>query len=425
MSVRIFHPMVAPFVQQAARALHEAGQLDRFITSIRYDATRRGQRWAVRAARLFRWDLERELRRRTVTEIPAVCVESHPWGELLRVLTARLDRDGRATDFIWERAEQAFDRRVARGLHRGLTGLYAYEYCSLASILRARELGLPVAYDMPAPEPTFVQGLLDRELAKFPELLTPWHRWTADRESRRIARRHAEYRAADVVIAASNFTKSSFAPAGLDDAKVRVVPYGAPPPVTENEALSGGSPKTAPLTFVWAGTFSVRKGAHYLLEAWRAAGLGRHARLLVYGSIALPPRIMHPLPAGIQLCGAVPHAELMQSMKTADLLVFPTLCDGFGMVVTEAWSRGVPVLTTRAAGAADLLRPGENGLLVPPGDCAALAEQLQWCVGHRSELSAMRIPSLATAATWQWSDYRKKLATVLGASGLFKNQFHG
>jgi len=421
MSVRIFHPTVAPFVQQAALALHEAGQLDRFITSIRHDPDSRRQRLAFAGARLFGWDLEREFMRRRIAGLPLNRVESHPWGEFLRVATARLDRDGRATDFVWERVEQAFDRRVARGLTPDLGGIYAYEYCSLSAITRARGLGLPVAYDMPAPEPTFVQGILDRELAKFPELLTPWHRWTAARESRRIARRHAEFRGADLVIAASDFTRSSFAPAGLDVGKVRIVPYGAPP-VSPPPAIVQSS--DAPLTLLWAGTFSVRKGAHYLIEAWRRHDLGRHARLHVFGSVALPGRVLQPSPGGVEFHGAVPQTELLAWYHRADALIFPTLCDGFGMVVTEAWSRGVPVITTKAAGAADLLQPGRNGLLIEPGSAEAIAAAIAWCQDHRAELRAMREASLATAAGWQWPDYRRRLAEVLDEAGLFRSR-HG
>lgn len=418
MSVRIFHPMVAPFVQQAARALHEAGQLDSYITSIRYAPDSAAQRAAFAAGRLVGLDLEREFRRRTVSAVPAEKVVSRPWGELLRVATARADRDGRLTDFVWERTEQAFDAAVARRLHPGLTGLYAFEYSSLAAITRANALGIRVAYDMPAPEPRFVQAILDREAAKFPELITPWHQWTADREEGRIARRHAEFTRANLVIAASQFTRNSFAPAGLDVGKVRVVPYGAPPVVERELALSGGT-TSGPLELVWAGTFSVRKGAHYLLDAWRTHALGRHARLRVYGSVPLPDRIVRPVPEGIEFAGAVPHSELMAALHRADALFFPTLCDGFGMVVTEAWSRGVPVITTTAAGAADLLRANENGMLIPAANADAIAQGIEWCLAHRAELRAMREPSLRTAAGWQWSDYRARLATVLREGGLF------
>ncbi len=419
MSVRIFHPMVAPFVQQAAFALHEVGQLDRFVTSIRRDEHSLGQRVISKLARPLGIDVPRELSRRVVRNLPHELVESHPWGELLRVAVARLDRDGRVLDYVWERAEDAFDRRVARGLHSGLSGLYAFEYSSLASITRARSLGLSVAYDVPAPEPVFVQNLLNREMEKFPELVTPWHQWTAAREPDRIARRRAEFARANVVIAASTFTRESFASAGLDTTKVRLVPYGAPPVNDRDVALAGGSPAHAPLNLLWAGTFSVRKGAHYLLESWRRNHLGRHAKLRIFGSIALPDRLLYPLPDGVEIGGAVPHQELMARFHEADALIFPTLCDGFGMVVTEAWSRGVPVLTTPAAGAADLLQDGRNGVLFAPASSNEVTRVVDWCLAHRTQLRAMREAALATAANWQWSDYRARLAAVLREAGLF------
>jgi glycosyltransferase involved in cell wall biosynthesis len=89
------------------------------------------------------------------------------------------------------------------------------------------------------------------------------------------------------------------------------------------------------------------------------------------------------------------------------------------MVVTEAWSRGLPVITTDRAGASDLLKTGENGLLIRAGDAQAIAEALDWCLSHRKELRAMRDASLATAQRWQWTDYRRRLAEVLREAGLF------
>lgn len=422
MSVRIFHPMVAPFVQQAARALHEAGQLDRFVTSIRHDPRGLGQGLLVALGNAAGLDLGRQLARRAVTDVPLELVDSHPWGEVLRLLVSRLDRDGRLLDYTWERAEHAFDRRVARGLHSGLTGIYAFEYSSLATINRARALGLRVAYDVPAPEPRFVQAILDREMANFPELVTPWHRWTAEREEERIARRRAEFQRAHLVIAASEFTRRSYAAAGLDAGKVHIVPYGAPPPCSRDEALRTDATAGSPLTLIWAGTFSIRKGAHYLLEAWRAGNFGRHARLLVFGNVELPARVLQPLPDGIELRGSIPRAELMEHYRRSDALIFPTLCDGFGMVATEAWSRGLPVITTDRAGAADLLQPQRNGLLVSAGNERAIRECLDWCLSHRAELRAMRESSLATAAGWQWADYRRKLTAVLRAGDFFPSR---
>lgn len=420
MSVRLFHPMVASFIQQVARSLHEAGQLDRFVTSIRRNPGSRGQRALCAAARLAGLDLERDLARRVITEIPPAKVESHPWGEVLRVAVARLSHgDARPHDFVWERVEGAFDRLVARGLHPGLSGVYGFEFSSLATFTRAQALGIPIAYDLPSLEPGFVQKLLEAEADKFPELDTPFHRWVSEREPGRIARRRAEFNAARVVLANSTLTRDSYAAAGLDTAKVRIAHLGSPPCIDRDLALQGGGRSGEPLSLVWAGTFSVRKGAHYLMDAWRQHDLGRHARLKIFGFVSLPDRVMRPLPEGVELAGARPQAELLAELHRADALMFPTLCDGFGMVVTEAWSRGVPVITTRMAGAADLLRPGENGLIIEAASVDAIARAVTWCHEQRDRLRAMREAALATAASWQWPDYRRRHAAVLREAGLF------
>jgi glycosyltransferase involved in cell wall biosynthesis len=422
MSVIISHTSVAPFVQQAARAILEAGQLDRFITTIRYDSDSQAQRWICRLAKILGFDLETQLRRRSVTELPPDKVECHPWTEIVRLLSGRIDGGGRLTDMVWARSEPAFDRMVARRVRADHHAVYGFEYSSLATFTRARELGVRTIYDVPAPEPAFVQNLMDREVARFPELETSYHRYTAAREEHRIARRRAEWHAADLVVVASQFTLRSFANAGLDVGKVRIVPYGAPPPIAsaELDRASGGQEGT--LRLIWAGSFSIRKGAHYLMDAWRRGRFGRHARLKVYGTVSLPERLLQPAPDNIEFAGSLPQSQLFDRYPENDAMIFPTLCDGFGMVVTEAWSRGLPVITTEMAGASDLLRPQQNGLLITAGSADAIASALEWCLTHRGELRAMRKGALATAAAWQWSDYRRTLAGVLGERSVFGGQ---
>jgi glycosyltransferase involved in cell wall biosynthesis len=419
-SLLLFHPSVAVFIQQVARSLHEAGQLERFITTVRDNPGSLVQRTACTLGRLAGRDLRVQFARRAITEIPLERVETHPWGELLRLATGAVDRSGRLTDLVWEKTETGFDRRVARAVHRGLSGVYGFEFSSLASFQRAHELGVRTVYDIPAPEPEFVRALLEAEMEKFPELRTSYHRHTARREPQRTARRRAEWHAADLILVNSHFTKNSYARAGLDCTKVRVANLGAPAPLPRDAALgTQAGHATTPLTLMWAGTFSIRKGAHYLLDAWRRGNLGRHARLQIFGLNMLPERIVQPLPAGVEFRGSIPRTELLNHYRAADALIFPTLCDGFGMVVTEAWSRGVPVITTDRAGAADLLKAGENGLLIRAGDPAAIVEIVEWCHSHRPQLRAMREAALATATTWQWSDYRRFHASLLESAGFW------
>lgn len=413
MSVLLAHTMTAPHVQQAARALHEAGLLHSYVTALRDRPDWWVQRIVCTLARLAGRDLAALFRRRAVTEVPAHLISDHPWGEILRLLAGRMVGGGTLTDLVWERTEPAFDRAVARHLDGGVRAVYGYEFSALHTFRRARSLGIATIYETPAPEPGYVQALVAREVAQFPELQNSYQRHLQARAVARQDYRSAEWDAADLVIANSKLTRESFAFAGRDVGKVRVVPLGAPPPVESEVACSGGTQGRGPLRLSWAGTFSIRKGAHHLLEAWREIRPAPQAELHVYGSQALPGRLLQGLPAGITFHGSIPRARLLESFRHADLLVFPTLCDGFGMVVTEAWSQGLPVLTTAQAGAAEQLRPGENGLIVPAADPAALGSVLRWCLQNRAALGGMRAAARSTASAWQWADYRRALVEAV------------
>jgi glycosyltransferase involved in cell wall biosynthesis len=98
------------------------------------------------------------------------------------------------------------------------------------------------------------------------------------------------------------------------------------------------------------------------------------------------------------------------------VLVFPKLCDRFGMVVIEGFSQGLPGITASQAGAGDLVR-SDNGLIVPAADAHAIADALDWCTTYRSELKGMRRKALHTAPRLQWFDFRGE-ATTNDVSGV-------
>ena len=199
-----------------------------------------------------------------------------------------------------------------------------------------------------------------------------------------------------------------------------MVPLGAPSPIAEVRV--DPERRTRPLEVIWAGSFSLRKGAHYLLKAWQLLNAGSAARLHVYGELVLPERLRTSAAEGIIFHGSVPQPLLFSAYELADVLVFPTLSDGFGMVVTEAMSHGLPVITTDRAGAADLVT-ADNGVIVPAADPQALAGALQWCLDNRDRLVEMRIHALETARRAQWSDFRKHLIGALD-QGLRRAGYH-
>jgi glycosyltransferase involved in cell wall biosynthesis len=91
------------------------------------------------------------------------------------------------------------------------------------------------------------------------------------------------------------------------------------------------------------------------------------------------------------------------------------------MVTTEAMSQGLPVVTTESDGASEVIKSGENGLVIPARNAAALAEAISWCAENRGALHVMAVHARETAASWQWSDYRRAVsgavARALGGGG--------
>jgi glycosyltransferase involved in cell wall biosynthesis len=78
----------------------------------------------------------------------------------------------------------------------------------------------------------------------------------------------------------------------------------------------------------------------------------------------------------VRFTGALPDAELARLYRRADLFCLPSVQEGFGIVFLEAMACGLPVVATIAAAVPEVVPAGRAGLLVPPGDSAALADAL-------------------------------------------------
>ena len=403
--VILSHAGAGVFVKQAGQALFQAELLQRFVTTI----IDRPNSWWRRCGVPNAW-LDEQLCRRAVTGFPDALAVGHPGRELLRLLAQRVDRSGVLADVVWEWAELGFDQWVADHGLDGAGAVYAYEHAALSTFLAAKERGIACVYDVPAPEHEFAQRVRDDEIRAHPQLDNAYQRRTRRCRARRTARRRREWAAADMIFVGSDFTKSTYSAAGLSVDKVRVIAPGAPPVHAEAPERLNAHPTHA-ARFLFVGAVAVHKGVHHLLAAWRLlnvpAGL---ATLEIVGDVSLPGAVLRDCPDSVHFSGRLRSEKVLEHYRRADALVFPTLCDGFGMVVTEAFSQGLPVITTERAGAAELVRPGINGFVVAAGDPEALASSLDWCLTHRADLQAMRAEARATAAGWQWSDYRRRLA---------------
>ncbi|MBF0625201.1 MAG: glycosyltransferase family 4 protein [Magnetococcales bacterium] len=109
-------------------------------------------------------------------------------------------------------------------------------------------------------------------------------------------------------------------------------------------------------------------------------GQGMTALASLIGSLGLEEEVLTVPDLGAAVRGEgileLPPAELVDLYRAADLFVFPSLVETFGIVLVEAMAAGLPVITTDAPGCRDVVRGGRDGVLVPPGRPEALARAM-------------------------------------------------
>jgi phosphatidylinositol alpha-mannosyltransferase len=160
----------------------------------------------------------------------------------------------------------------------------------------------------------------------------------------------------------------------------------------------------APVRLVFVGQAVERKGLPVLLRAFEALREHVGVELVLVGA---EPAEIEPMlldgAEGVTVLGKVPDDEKAAALASADLLVAPSLGgESFGMVLTEAFAAGTPVVASDIPGYRDVVRDGVDGALVPRGDATALAETLRDLAVDPARRAAMAAQARTHAARYAW-----------------------
>jgi len=158
------------------------------------------------------------------------------------------------------------------------------------------------------------------------------------------------------------------------------------------------------------GALTQAKGLGYLLDA--AELLGERIELTLIGN-----RVSAEIPrqAILERHHWIPsfsHPDLLQEMTRHDVLVLPSLNEGFGLVLAEAMAQGLVVIATPHTAGPELFHDGVEGFLVPIRSTEAIAEKLMCMDGDRDRLAAMKEAAQRRAMTNSWENYRQRLVAL-------------
>ena len=219
-------------------------------------------------------------------------------------------------------------------------------------------------------------------------------------------------RNAELVICVSHHTEEYVR--SIDaDCRTVVIPNGVD---TERfRPLDSSSPPGGPRQVVTARRLVPRTGVDVLLDAWRLADFRRAEAELVIGGTGPEERRLAELAEsldGVRFTGRIEHEDLQPFLAGAWVAVMPTRTgEGFGMMAAEALGCGVPVIASAEGALPELVRDGENGILVPPEDPGALAEAMHRVV--ESDDLRQGLAAHARSSICSWDDVGDQVERTL------------
>jgi glycosyltransferase involved in cell wall biosynthesis len=396
--ILLSHPTGNEFVRHALTAFDGAGMLGEFWTTLSWNEQNR-------VHQLLPQSLQQLFARRSYPAVIRDRTHIVSMREMGRLLAGAFSIDNVNVDLDGKVAARL--RSPWRVRHSAdsdnLKLIYAYEDVALETFRAARERGMRRVYDLPIGYWRAAQRIFAEEAESQPEWASTL---TGTKDSpEKLDRKDEELQLAERIVVASMFTKRTLTDAPTE-AEIDIIPYGAPLPVEPEIRKPNG-----PLKILFAGSLGQRKGVSYLLEA---IGLLKDSvKLTLLGRKAAND--CRPLEAATRKHRWIPtlnHAGVLREMHEHDLLVLPSLFEGFGLVVLEAMAQGTPVITTEHTCGPDIIENGIDGFIIPIRSAQAIAEKIDLLNSDRRRLMSMKQAARHKAEALPWKFYQERLVEM-------------
>jgi glycosyltransferase involved in cell wall biosynthesis len=349
---------------ELARGLHAHGALDQLITP--YPA------WAVRKI--------------TSADLP---IQSAVWIEYLKRFSSKMRLGNKPDAFIGRK----FGQFASRAKMDASDIFVGWSNASLEAIPLARAAGLKIVIERGS---SHIEHQTEVLMGAYQSLgIKP-----AETPIGVIERELAEYDLADMIAVPSEFAAKTFVDRGVSASKLIVNNYG----VDLTRFKPSESPAEHPKPrILFVGQVGVRKGTPNLLKAFTS--LNDKAELHLVGPIehGFESYLRDAKSDNVVIKGPVAGSDLPTIYAEADIFCLPSLEEGFPLVNLQALASGCPVITTEAAGAADIIQDGINGLTIGNNSIEQLTEALEKLIDDaalRQQMSAAATASVQNGFTW-------------------------
>jgi glycosyltransferase involved in cell wall biosynthesis len=305
------------------------------------------------------------------------------------------------------RAVALHDRIVARRIEK-LAGqidiIHTWPTGALETLKTAARLGIPTVLERPNANTRFAMEIVQKECDHLGVMLPPDHEHAFNAE--KLSKEEAEYSLATRLLCPSEFVVKTFLDRGFKKEQLVRHIYG----YDENVYYPDSRPRDANrgLTMLFVGVCAVRKGVHYALEAWLKSPACKDGRFLIAGEFLpayrekLAPMLAHP---SVEVLGH--RNDVAELMRRSDILILPSIEEGFGLVIAEGMGSGCVPLASEAC--TEICNHMQTGLMHKVGDVESLTQHITLLHEDRAFLEKLRDASLKASPGFTWTAAGVKL----------------
>jgi glycosyltransferase involved in cell wall biosynthesis len=276
--------------------------------------------------------------------------------------------------------------------------IHAWPLGALETLKTAAKLGIPTVLERCNAHTGFAMEVVQKECDRLGIVLPPDHEHAYNAE--KLHKEEEEYRLATRVVCPSDFVVRTFLDKGYPREQLARHIYGYDEKVfyPNNEPRD---PKPG-LTMISVGVCAVRKGLHYALEAWLRSPASKDGTFLIAGEFLpayrekLASMLAHP---SVKVLGH--RNDVPDLMRKSDILVLPSIEEGFGLVIAEAMGSGCVPLASDAC--TEICSHMKTGLMHHVGDVEALTQHITMLHEDRGLLERLRTTGLETAPEVTWT----------------------
>lgn len=329
--------------------------------------------------------------------VPREKIHTYLWWEILKRSWAKLSQfNGIEFNSLIAQFNQVYDTVAAHHLNSPLDFFIGWSGRSEKQLVKAKGLGAVGILERGSSHIEIQSEILREEYEQyFPAGLknfTP---------VRVIEKEVREYAIADYISVPSTFVKNTFIQKGFSPDKIIQNAYG----VDLRQFSPGGKPD-AVFRVIHVGQLSLRKGVHYLLEAFDKLNLPNAELMFVGGKAPEIEPFLKKYNRNIRYMGIHPQHELYKFYRQASVFTLCSIEEGMAMVQAQAAACGLPILCTTNTGGEDLIEEGKQGFVIPIRNVDAIKEKLEWMYTHAEETKRMGVMAREKVANgFSWNDY--------------------